>query len=121
MLPHFATRFASRLYRVLDVVCVLLVCSYVFFDVLDIDGSNFLRFLKPTQRFFLIAEAIPLVELENFREPAVFSGDSERSLTGPFININWLLRQTKTLRLSSLISIRIHGYRVGLPRDSVPD
>ncbi len=118
---HYRASSASRFYRILDIVCVLIVYSYVFFDVLDIDGSNFPRVLTPTQRFFLIAETVPVVDLRDFRELAVLSGHIARPFTDLFERYSRLLRETKSLRLSSLISIRIHGYRVGLPRDLVPD
>jgi hypothetical protein len=120
MLPHFATRFTSRFYRFLDIICVLIVCSYVFFDVLDIDGSNFLRLLTPTQRVFLIAEAVPVADLRDLREPAVLSGNIAHLHADPFANQKWSLKHVK-FSLSPLISIRIRGYRVGLPRDSVAD
>ena len=121
MLLHFRPVFASRFHRVFYIVCVVFVCSYIFFDVLDLDGSNFPRLLTPTQRLFLIAETVPVVDLRDFRELAVLSDNVAHLLTDPFVNHNRLRRQTKALRLSPLISIRIHGYRVGLPRDSVAD
>ena len=121
MLLHFRSVFASRFHRVFYIVCVVFVCSYIFFDVLDLDGSNFPRLLTPVERSVIIAETVSLVDLRDFRDTAAFLGNVVLLLTDPFVNHNRLRRQTKALRLSPLISIRIHGYRVGLPRDSVAD
>ena len=121
MLLHFRSVFASRFHRVFYIVCVVFVCSYIFFDVLDLDGSNFPRLLTPVERAVIIAETVSLVDLRDFRDTAAFLGNVVLLLTDPFVNHNRLRWQTKALRLSPLISIRNHGYRVGLPRDSVAD
>jgi hypothetical protein len=118
VLLHFRSVFASRFHRVFYIVCVVFVCSYIFFDVLDLDGSNFPRLLTPTQRLFLIAETVPVVDLRDFRELAVLSDNVAHLLTDPLANDRRHLRQTKA---AGLDSARSHGYRTGLPRDSVAD
>jgi hypothetical protein len=118
VLLHFRSVFASRFHRVFYIVCVVFVCSYIFFDVLDLDGSNFPRLLTPTQRVFLIAETVPVVDLRDFRELAVLSDNVAHLLTDPLAKDSRHLRQTKA---AGLDSARSHGYRTGLPRDSVAD
>ena len=112
----------ASFYRILHIACALIVISYVFFDVLDLDGSNFLRLLTPAQRLFLVAEAVSIEDLPDFREPAVLPDDFfYLPLTDASVNRNWLSQQTRAFPLSPLVFIRFHGYRVGLPRDLVPD
>ena len=116
MLVHFRAILGSRLHRVFYIVCVAFVCSYIFFDVLDLDGSNFLRLLTPVARAVIVAETLVVVEIQDTRKHAAPLGSVALLFTDLSEKCSRLLWQTKATRLDSA---RSHGYRVGLPRDSV--
>lgn len=118
MLVHFRAILASRLHRVFYIVCVAFVCSYIFFDVLDLDGSNFLRLLTPVARAVIVAETLVVIEIQDTRKHAAPLGSDALLFTDLFEKCSRLLWQTKA---TGLESTRFHGYRVGLPRDSVAD
>jgi hypothetical protein len=94
------------------------VFSYIFFDVLDIDGSNFCRLLTSTNRLILIAEAASSLELYDPSETTAPPSRVSPFIADPFEERNQPLCQTKA---SGLDLARSHGYRVGLPRDSLAD
>src|ERR1051325_7948084 len=61
MMGHFPKRgtmlfHRSRLLSFLHAVCMVFVLSYIFFDVLDLDGSNLSAVLNPTERALIAAE-----------------------------------------------------------------
>lgn len=118
MLLHFRSVFASRFHRVFYIVCVVFVCSYIFFDVLDLDGSNFPRLLTPVTRAVIVAETVAVIDLQDSRKPAAPWGSVALLFTDLFEKCSRLVRQTKA---GGLDSARSHGYRTGLPRDSVAD
>jgi hypothetical protein len=118
VLVHFRAILASRLHRVFYIVCVAFVCSYIFFDVLDLDGSNFLRLLTPVARAVIVAETLVVIEIQDTRKHAAPLGSVALLFTDLFEKCSRLLWQTKA---TGLDSARSHGDRVGLPRDSVAD
>lgn len=118
LLLHFRAIFPSRFHRVFYIVCVAFVCSYIFFDVLDLDGSNFPRLLTPVARAVIVAETLVVIEIQDTRKHAAPLGSVALLFTDLFEKCSRLLWQTKATRLDSA---RSHGYRVGLPRDSVAD
>ena len=118
MLVHFRAILASRLHRVFYIVCVAFVCSYIFFDVLDLDGSNFPRLLTPLARAVIVAETLVVIEIQDTRKHAAPLGSVALLFTDLFEKCSRLRRQTTA---SGLDSARSHGHRVGLPRDSVAD
>ncbi len=69
LLLHFRVIFPSRFHCVFYIVCVVLVCSYIFFDVLDLDGSNFPRLLTPVARAVIVAETLVVIEIQDTRPP----------------------------------------------------
>ena len=121
MLPHLTARGASRFFRILSIACLLLVGSYIFFEVLDLDGSNLSRLMTPLEKTAIAAEVVPIMELRDFHEAVIPSGNLAVQIKGRLEKCNRFLWQAKTFRFSFLDSARGHGYRVGLPRDSVPD
>ncbi len=120
MLLSFRPIYYSFFWRATYVVSTLLVFSYVLFDVLDLDGSDFPKPLAPVERAVILAEIPSNVELVRSLDragrwenvPVLFADRSGEHAS---------LRQTEVLRFSPLESARAHRYRVGLPRDSVPD
>jgi hypothetical protein len=119
MLLGFRPIYSSLSWRVAYVVCTLLVFSYILFDVLDLDGSNFPW--VQVERTVIVAEIPSDMELihvldraGNWENASVLCADRSREYA-------WVQR-TEFPRSSPLDSARSHGYRVGLPRgNSVPD
>jgi len=102
------------------VVCILLVFFYIFFDVLDLDGSTFPSLPTPVERAVVVAEVSSETQLRDAPEPAEPWGNSSLLFADSSGNHD-SLRQTEALKFSPLESARAHGYRVGLARDSLPD
>jgi len=116
----FRASSASRFYRILNTVCAFFVCSYIFFDVLDLDGSDFLRFLSPLQKTIIVGVISSEADLYNSHERL---GHRHTTLI-PFIprSESFTSSQRATLSiLSSLYSARAHGYKVSLARNSLSD
>jgi hypothetical protein len=111
----------SRFYfRVLHCLCALFVVAYVFFDILDLDGSDrpWTRH-SPKGAIFLIttvseAEAswLPDLLLEHGSIANVL-------VTYPVVLSSF--RANEGLRIAGLTLYRRHCCRVALPRSSVPD
>jgi hypothetical protein len=110
----------SKVRRVVHILCTLVVFSYIFFDVLDLDGSNFPRLFRPVQKAIIVA-VVPS-EAELFNSPKLLA--SRYSTFIPIIDQGGkfsLPHRATLLILSSLHSARAHGYKVSLARNSLPD
>jgi len=118
MLRCFRPIHPSSLQRAIYVACMLLVFSYILFDVLDLDGSNLPRLLTPVTRAVIVGETVAVIDLQDSRKPAAPWGSVVLLFTDLFEKCSRLRRQTTA---SGLDSARSHGHRVGLPRDSVAD
>jgi len=109
----------SRLLSFLHAVCMVFVLSYVFFDVLDLDGSNLSALATRSDRAMIAAETP--ADGESPHRPA--RADLWNTvITAPHASA--LLNHPQSaepVASSPLNSARAHGYRVGLPRDEVPD
>ncbi len=100
--------------RAVYVACTLVVLSYILFEVLDLDGSNFPSLLAPVERSVIVAEVPSSIEV-NY--------SPERTEPLPEVVLPLATRSVRHLRLrhvqvpdsSPLDSARSHGYRVGLP------
>jgi hypothetical protein len=106
--------------QAVHIVSMILVCSYIFFDVLDLDGSDFPRLLHPVQKTLIVALVPSEAELFNSPKPPV---PQDSTLT-PIIDQAGKYSsplQARLLILSSLHSARAHGYRVSLARNSLSD
>jgi hypothetical protein len=111
---------SSIFWRATHVVCVLLVFSYILFDILDLDGSNFSRLLATVERSTIVAEVPDAVPLNYSPEKSESWGETSLLLpdqSGLHARLCW----TELLRASPLGATRSHGYRVGLARNSLPD
>ena len=120
MLPDLRSAHCSTFWRAIYVVCMCVVFSYVLFDVLDLDGSDFPRPRAPVERNVVVAEVPKDIKL-------VYGLDKievwiEHSILTPAIS-----GQAVSIRLSSLSAFlpfdspRAHRYRVALPRSSPSD
>jgi hypothetical protein len=111
---------SSRVPRAIYVVSMLLVFSYIFFDVLDLDGSDLPRFFTPMQRTITVAVLPSSTELNYSSEHSELCGDISLLLADRSAECgrpSW----AELLRASLLGTARSHGYRVGLARNSLPD
>jgi hypothetical protein len=102
------------------IVSTILVCSYIFFDVLDLDGSDFPRFLRPVQKTIIVALVASEAELFNSPKPLVRADSTLIPITDEAARFT-SPQQAKLLILSSLFSARAHGYRVSLARNFLSD
>jgi hypothetical protein len=111
---------SSMVWRVTHVVCALLVFSYILFDVLDLDGSNFSRLLATVERATIVAEVTDAISLNYSPEKSESWGNTSLLFTDQSAicaRLYWI----ELLRASRLGIARSHGYRVGLARNSLPD
>lgn len=119
MLPGFRPIHSSRLWRATYVVCALLVFSYILFDVLDLDGSNFPSVVAPEETTVIVAVVPSDTQLRDSPDA------TERWVNIPFVftdrSEKYTWQHTNLLKFSPLGLARSHGYRVGLARDSLPD
>ena len=120
MLSDHRAFHLSTFWRVTHVVCALLVFSYILFDVLDLDGSNFSRLRATVERTAIVAEVPDAIPLNCALEKSKSWGDTSLLFTdqsGLYARPYW----AALLRASALGTARSHGYRVGLARNSLPD
>lgn len=120
MLPEFQPIQWSILRRAIFIVCSLLVISYILFDVLDLDGSDFPSPLPPVKRSTVVAEVPKNMEHSYLPGPARFCGDAS-ILIATGSGESGALQRANMFRSSPLDSARARGYRVALPRASIAD
>jgi hypothetical protein len=118
-MPSAWTIHSSIVSRSIHVLSVFLVFSYIFFDVLDIDGANFPRLFTPVERAITVAVVPSSAQLNN---PSEQSGLCDIAFllanrAGLHARSQWV----ELLRASRLGTARSHGYRVGLARNSLSD
>jgi len=111
---------SSIISRSIHVLSVLLVFSYIFFDVLDVDGSNFPRLFTPVQRTITVAVLPSSTELNDSSEQSELYRDISLLFADRSAECSWP-SWAELLRASPLGTARSHGYRVGLARNSLPD
>jgi hypothetical protein len=119
MLASFRCFNFSVIWRAVSIVCVMMVFSYIFFEVLDLDGSRF-----PLQQHPIDSSAIVTEETKIVRPYLT-------RLVEPWIDVSfpWLAKQVdwfhprfiENLAAPQFNTIHHHAYRTALPRSSVPD
>src|ERR1043166_85978 len=120
MLPDFRPFRASRAWRAAYVVCTLLVFSYILFEVLDLDGSSFPLKQYPLDRAAIVAEVAKDTARAYSVEKIQLRGYLSQLL--PSLHCQAMrVRLARAVIFSPLNSVRLHGYRVALPRSSPPD
>ena len=120
MLPDFRPIHYSRFWRAIYIVCMLLVFSYILFDVLDLDGSDFPRPRAPIERSVVVAEVPKEIKQTYLSEGTEFWVDHSvlvPAMSGGSVHV----RLTRALTFSPLESVRTRGYRIALPRSSPSD
>ena len=111
---------SSRVWRAIYVVSMLLVFSYILFDVLDLDASSIHRLPAPAKRTIIVAVVPSCTEL-NFS-----SAESELRSDVSLPSVDRSIEYSRplwaeVLSSSPLTKARSHRYRVGLARNSLPD
>ena len=120
MMFHSDSFHASKAWRVTYFICTLLVFSYILFEVLDLDGSNFSLNQHPLDRAAIIAEvAKDTARVYSVERPELWVDLARLSPAMPG-EAMWV-RLTTTLTFMPLNSVRSRGYRIALPRSSPSD
>jgi len=119
MLASFRSFNASLLGRAISIVCVMMVCSYIFFEVLDLDGSNFpLRY--PVKSMAIISEVETNIVRPHLTRLAELWTEVFSLL--PTNQGAWVdPRLTRHPVIPSFHLLQRCGYRIALPRSSIPD
>src|SRR5215467_8783797 len=120
MLPDFRPIHCSRFWRAIYIVCMLVVFSYILFDVLDLDGSDFPRPRAPVERNVVVAEVPKEIKQAYLSERTELWVDHSVLVPAtPDESVH--VRLTRMLTFSPLESARTRGYRIALPRSSPSD
>src|SRR5262249_11784933 len=120
MLAAFRSFHYSVFWRSISIACVIVAFSYIFFEVLDLDGSAL-----PLQRSpFEYPAVVPEIKT-NLDRPYL------PRLALPWSDISFFLLPEQAdcvrpclienFKASGLNSLQRRNYRVALPRSSVPD
>jgi hypothetical protein len=120
MLASVRSFNGSLLGRAIATACVTIAFSYIFFEVLDLDGFNFRGHRDPVQ----IAAIVPAVETDVIRSQL-----AHRAHTGVEVSffllakpIEWVHSFWTEESVTPIFNL-FHrcGYRTALPRSSIPD
>ena len=120
MQAYLRRRHPAVLWRGTYIACTVLVSSYILFEVLDLDGSDFPSQRYPAKGAFLSANDLKDIERVYLPKPLNVWGDASNHFTGNPRELGSFYKTTEP-RKSRLDSTRDHGYRVALPRSSIPD
>jgi hypothetical protein len=118
--PAFSVAKSRRLFRIVTTVCAIVVSSYILFDVLDLDGSNWPLAQNPGNSSFVVAtEAVEIKPTALAKTPDSWALDyreycSQHELAAYLFAVN-------ETRISGLRSSRQFSHRAALPRSSIPD
>jgi hypothetical protein len=107
-------------FRALTVVCAIAVSSYILFNYLDLDRSNWTLVQYPgSGKFFVVTESI---EVKPTALPKMLDGWElvYDHFSSPQKPQTCFLAMSET-RMLGLESLRHRSYRVTLPRSSISD
>jgi len=110
----------SKAWRALYFVCTLLVSSYLFFEVLDLDGSNFPLKQFAVGRTAAISEAGRECDVARCPENLVLRGRLAKLSVGAH-GVATQGQLARARKFSTVKLVRSHGYRIALPRSSPSD
>jgi hypothetical protein len=108
----------SRLHRVIHVICAVFVVFYILFDVLDLDGSDFPLNPAPLEKAFLTAE-VPKEIKQELSLTETDGGDA--ALSSIILRQAFPVPLTRSCVFTVLQFIRVHHYRIALPRSAPAD
>ncbi len=110
----------NTLRRVIYIVCMIMVFSYIFFDVLDLDGSDFPLAHAPMERTVVVVEVPKDVGYMDLLDQMGSWADISLPLRSMFVESLQLLR-ARGSKPRPLDAARARGYRAALPRSSTID
>src|SRR4030095_13446030 len=120
MLASFRSFNYSVFWRAISIACVVVALSYIFFEVLDFDGSSFPLQRYPVENTAIVPEVETNIVRPSLTRLAVAWTEVSFSLLPDRVDcVRLPLRET--LKASALNPIQRRNYRVALPRSSVPD
>lgn len=119
MLSVFRSFKASVLWRAISIVCVMMVFSYIFFEVLDLDGSNFPLRLYPGETIAIVSEVETNAVRPYLARLAEPWTEISFSVLNPVDRVYPRLIQPPVASPFNFLERR--GYRIALPRSSIPD
>ena len=120
MLTAVHSEKTAKLWRIAYLACMPFVFAYIFFDVLDLDGSNLPSLTSRMERSAIVAELGTDENVESLPERVQPATSGDVPATERWHD-DARFRFIKLLTLSPLEKARTHRYRVSLPRDAVPD
>ncbi len=108
-------------FRVFYAVCALFVAAYVFFDILDLDGSDQPWTRQASKSAVFLVATVSEAETSWVPEwPLEHWGIANVIITYHHV-VPYSYRVNEGLRIAGLTAFRRHCCRVALPRSSVPD
>ncbi len=112
---------SSRFYfRMVYGFCALFVAAYVFFDILDLDGSDRLWNQQSSKGAIFLVTTVSEAEPSWLPDlPFTYAGIFDAIINHPVVLSSF--RSNEGLRIAGLTLIRRHCCRVALPRSSVSD
>src|SRR5262252_9132730 len=119
MLASVRSFQGSLLGRAISIACVTIALSYLVFEVLDLDGSNFRTHRDPVQ-----IAAIAKVETDDIRFRLADSAHPGVEVSFLLLAkpVEWVHRFRTENSVTTLINLfHRYGYRTALPRSSIPD
>jgi hypothetical protein len=119
MLASFRSFNYSVFWRAISIACVMIAFSYIFFEVLDFDGSNFPLQRHPVENAAIVPEVETNIVRPYLTRWAVLWTEVLCSLLPEQVCVR--PRLIENFKASALNSIQRRNYRVALPRSSVPD
>jgi hypothetical protein len=116
-LPHIRQSYPLR---AVYIVCTCFVLSYILFEVLDLDGSDYPSRVAPLKPFSIVAVIPSDAEAGHLSKPLELVRNFTAVVADHFRD--YARFQIIILPESSLCNLaRAHGYRRGLARDALPD
>ncbi len=118
MLASFRSLKTSAIWRAISIACVMMAFSYILFEVLDLDGSNFpMRY--PVESNAIVPEVETNVVRPHFvRLAEPWTGVSFPLLTKPAF---WVHPRPREVIISAFNLLQRRGYRAALPRSSLAE
>ncbi|HEX9443315.1 MAG TPA: hypothetical protein VGA73_04305 [Candidatus Binatia bacterium] len=119
MRAHTTAKYSPhrKPWRIVHVLCMALVFSYIVFDILDLDGSDLPTILAPAEWDVISAEMPADLDQAERLDRADLWNDT---LLFPDLSAGRARFHDAARPPSSpLDSARAHGYRTGLPRDAI--
>lgn len=111
--------FTSQVRRVACIACMPFVFAFIAFNLLDLDGSNFLSLTRWFDHFIVDADVAASPRIDPLPEDFEYSANKLIQITDhPLDQARYHMSELRSP--SRLEKARSHRYHVSLPRDAVP-